>query len=208
MVPANMPVNSSMAGWLPAIVARSCRNSSGGSCPEANCNVLRHRPGIAAVLVVGHRLRPWTGPGERVVERCRAQFGAEERIGHPVGGNRILQVARITNQRPARPVGLTEVVGRAAADHPLFTSCVCEAIAVDLADGPHVVLLEIGLHRAGLDARPRGQHHGEPIVGRECAEPMPPGGLPDATRRIGARVGWRCAAVVCRGGARGVVQSR
>jgi len=55
------------------------------------------RPSVASPLVVSQRaLGPRSG-------REREQFSVNERVGHPVGRDRVLEVARIADERPPRP---------------------------------------------------------------------------------------------------------
>ena len=62
------------------------------------------RQSVPLRLVIGERrLLARYGFGE--------QLGVAEGVGQPMGGERVLEVASVTNERPTRPEGLPEIAG-------------------------------------------------------------------------------------------------
>ena len=47
------------------------------------------------------------------MDRVGEEFGVAEGVGDPVGGERVLEITGVADERPARPVGLLEIAGGA-----------------------------------------------------------------------------------------------
>ena len=61
------------------------------------------RAGRAGRLVAAQRRRPRPAPASTSTSGVGEQLGVAQRVGHAVGGDRVLEVAGVADQRPARP---------------------------------------------------------------------------------------------------------
>jgi hypothetical protein len=76
------------------------------------CASLRQRLLVARLLPRRHRVVVGPASGERVVEGRRSGLGVAERVGDPEGGERILVVAGVADERPTGAEGLAEEARR------------------------------------------------------------------------------------------------
>src|SRR6478735_10636736 len=67
--------------------------------------------GVPAGLVVTHRFVEGAGAGERFVEGGGAPFGVLEGVGDALGGDEVLVVSGVPDQRPTWAEGLAKVAG-------------------------------------------------------------------------------------------------
>ena len=74
-------------------------------------------------LVRGELLVEVPPPGQHPAERRRAQLRVAERVADALGGDRVLVVPGVADERPARPVRLAEEVRDRAAGEPLLARC-------------------------------------------------------------------------------------
>jgi len=114
--------NSSIACWLPCTAPSSCCSSGGGSRGGELGGELVHGQDllVAGGLVGAHGGIKGAGTGEGLVQGGGAQLGVPEGVMHALGGDEVLVVAGIADQRPARPEGLAEVVRDCGADEARF----------------------------------------------------------------------------------------
>ena len=112
------------------------------------------------LLVVGHRVVERAPAAERLVEGGGAQLGVAERVADPLRGDRVLGVAGVADERPARAVRLAEEVAAGAAGEPLLACRAANALG-ELGrelERLEVVGLDVGLVRR----RPR--RYGQPTT--------------------------------------------
>jgi hypothetical protein len=74
----------------------------------------RQRLLVPRPLIVGHRIVVGAAPREGVVERGRHRLCVAEGVGDPERGDRVLVVAGVADERPARAEGLRKKPGRSA----------------------------------------------------------------------------------------------
>ena len=112
-VPAITLAKPSIASWLPSIAPKSClhlgrrRLHRGELARELEH---RHRRFVTLLLVVLHRVVERPVALERLIERVDEELDVVERVGDAERGERVLVEPRVADERPARAVGLAEVV--------------------------------------------------------------------------------------------------
>ena len=143
--------------------------------------VLAQRVVVAAAAVPGG------------VERAGAQLGVAEGVGDALGGDRVLGVAGVPDQRPARPVRCPEPVRHSFAHDPGFLPPAVEPAAEGSGDLAQVVALQVLFHLGRLGLRPGGEDQRQVVVGGDQAEsaagpdhpPRPGGGHAGPVRVVG-----------------------
>ena len=131
-------------------------------------------PLVAARLILGERLLECATLGETGIERFGQVLSVDEGVADPLRRDRVLLVAGVADERPARAVGLAEVIRDAGGSDPfllafrLFSrSATLGAGLVDLMTFP----FDVRTYLLELLARPDGGDERQAVVGREKAAP-------------------------------------
>ena len=109
-----VPAGSSRSAATRLVISGGRRGQPrhvGGHCVD------RPGEGVAPAAEVGQRSSSGPRSAEPVDDRPRQNLGVEERIGHALRGDRVLVVARVAEERPARARrGAEKAVGVAGSD--------------------------------------------------------------------------------------------
>ena len=149
------------------------------------------RPLVAALLVPAQRLVVAVAAAPGGVEGVGAQLGVVEGVGDALGGDRVLGVPGVTDQRPARPVRCPEPVRHSFAHDPGFLPPAVEPVAEDSGDLAQVVALQVLFHLGHLGLRPGGKDQRQVVVGGDQADNRGRAGSSTAPPRRAPRTSTR-----------------
>ena len=118
-------------------------------------------------LVVGHRHVEVAGARERLVQRGDAQLGVAEGVLHALGGDEVLVVSGVTDERPSRAERLAEVVGHRGPREARLALGAADALGElgRLLEGLVEVALDVLFVGLGFGDGPTSDDEGEVVVG-------------------------------------------